>query len=407
MEEALRLRRGQQNLTAAQAAALERFCDERIAEFLSITPVDEPAVEEHLAEAYLSAGLPPPTEVYWLDGPLELVAAWTPPGVLEKIKAQLNQRMLAQLAPIAQAVAWKSSAASVSLDVRAAVRGDEGSVIDEARLTTLQARIKARLESRLRAAISSHIQPLLYVSVADVAYSSFSHDIEELYERYDYFDAGHYDGVDLVCSSIDSAARDSVQSTEDVRYGAVYAYLARYYLPNRAEALDWVSRHVSGYWLGKELALLVRRPRVLGHDGVGQLHHAADKCIEYHDSWGFYAWHGVGVSRKVILAPQNLTARDFFRARNLEVRRVIQARLGERFASVLGENVIDRGPRGVLYEVDVPGERDRRARYVKVRDASTAREYYLRVPPTISTAEAAVAWTFGLTTAEYQPEQES
>jgi hypothetical protein len=75
MEKALRLRPGQENLTSAQAAALERFCDERIEEFLSITPVDEPAVEEHLAHAYSAAGLPPPAEVYWLDGPLELVAA--------------------------------------------------------------------------------------------------------------------------------------------------------------------------------------------------------------------------------------------------------------------------------------------------------------------------------------------
>jgi len=407
MDEALRLQAGQQDLTPAQAAALERFCDERIEEFLSIAPVDEPAVEERLAQAYLSAGLPPPAEVYWLDGPLELVAAWTPPGVIEKIKARLNQRMLARLAPITREVAWNSSAAGVWLDVRAAVRGDEGRAVGEAGLSTLQARVQAQLESRLRAAISSRLLPLLNTSVADATFSSFNHHVEDLYERYDYFDDDHRDGVDLVCSSIFSAARDSIESTEDVRYGAVYAYLARYYLPNRAEALDWVSRHVSGYWLGKDLALLVRRPRFLAHDGAGQLHHAVGKCIEYRDGWGFYAWHGVGVPRKVILAPQTLTARDFFRARNLEVRRVIQERMGERFVTVVGENVIDSGPRGVLYEVHLPGNRDRRARYVRVRDASTAREYYLRVPPTISTAEAAVAWTFGLTAAEYQPEQES
>ena len=33
--------------------------------------------------------------------------------------------------------------------------------------------------------------------------------------------------------------------------------------------------------------------------------------------------------------------------------------------------------------------------------------YYLRVPPTIETAEEAVAWTFGLNTDEYHPAQES
>jgi hypothetical protein len=315
--------------------------------------------------------------------------------------------MLAQLAPIAQAVAWKCSVAGVWLDVRTSVRGDEGRAVDAAGLSTLQARINAHLETRLRAAISSRLLPLLNTRVADAAFSTFSHDMENLYERYDYLNGDLRDGVDLVCSSIFSAARDSIQSTEDVRYGAIYAYLARYYRPNRAEALDWVGRHVSSYWLGKELALLVRRPRFFAHDGAGQLHHVAGKCIEYPDGWGFYAWHGVGISRKVILAPQTLTARDFFRARSLEVRRVIQERMGERFASVVGENIIDSGPRGVLYEVNVPGDRDRRARYVKVRDAATGREYFLRVPPTVTTVDAAVAWTFGLAAGNYQPAAET
>jgi hypothetical protein len=42
-----------------------------------------------------------------------------------------------------------------------------------------------------------------------------------------------------------------------------------------------------------------------------------------------------------------------------------------------------------------------------VQDASTDREYYLRVPPTIQTVEEAVAWTFGLTAGEYRPARET
>jgi hypothetical protein len=410
MDEALRLHPGQENLTPVQAAALERFCDERIEKVFSTAPVDEPAVEARLAQAYTTAGLPPPAEIYWLNGPLELVAAWTPPGVLEKIKARLDQRMLARLAPIAPAVAWKSSAAGAWLEVRTTVHVDEGAAVDEAGLSTLRARVNARLEARLRVAITSRTLPLLSTSVADGAFGSFSHNLEELYERYDYYPSfkdGLREGVDLVCSSIFSAAHDSIMSFEDVRYGAAYAYLAQYYLPNRAVALDWVSQHVCGYWLGKELALLVRRPRLLARDGAGQLHCEAGKCIEYGDGWGFYAWHGVRVPQKVILAPQTLTARDFFRARDLEVRRVIQERMGERFASAMGGNVIDTSLRGALYEVNLPGDPDRRARYVRVRDASTGREYYLRVPPGISTVDEAIAWTFGVAAEDYQPAAET
>jgi len=47
------------------------------------------------------------------------------------------------------------------------------------------------------------------------------------------------------------------------------------------------------------------------------------------------------------------------------------------------------------------------AHYVRVRDSSSEREYYLRVPPEIMRADEAVAWTFGLTEEEYQPEQEA
>src|SRR5262249_16411618 len=150
-----------------------------------------------------------------------------------KIKARLNQGMLARLAPIARAVAWKSSAAGAWLEVRTSVQGDEGKAVDEAGLSTLRARVNARLESRLRVAITSRTLPLLSTSVADGAFGSFSHEDEDLYGRYDYFDADHHDGVDLVCSSIFSAARDSIRSFEDVRYGASLAYFAAWYVTNQ------------------------------------------------------------------------------------------------------------------------------------------------------------------------------
>jgi hypothetical protein len=109
----------------------------------------------------------------------------------------------------------------------------------------------------------------------------------------------------------------------------------------------------------------------------------------------------------VIRAPERLTREDWSDARNIEVRRVIQERMGARFIAELGGAVLDEGLRGILYEVDLRGDPERVARYVQVRDASTQREYYLRVPPQIRTADEAVAWTFGLAAGEYRPMQES
>jgi hypothetical protein len=110
----------------------------------------------------------------------------------------------------------------------------------------------------------------------------------------------------------------------------------------------------------------------------------------------------------VILEPDELTRDDFLSERNVETRRIIQERMGaERFVWELAATYIDGGPQGVLYEVALPDDPDQVARYVQVEDPSTGREYYLRVPPSIQTAAEAVAWTFGRTTDEYHPAQET
>jgi hypothetical protein len=113
------------------------------------------------------------------------------------------------------------------------------------------------------------------------------------------------------------------------------------------------------------------------------------------------------VPEKVILGPETLTREDWSEARNVEVRRIIQERMGQRFVTELGGVVIDIDPRGTLYEVALPGDPEQVARYVQVQDASTDRSYFLRVPPTIQTAAEAVAWSFGLSVEAYHPTQET
>ena len=93
--------------------------------------------------------------------------------------------------------------------------------------------------------------------------------------------------------------------------------------------------------------------------------------------------------------------------KNIEVRRCIQEKLGERFVTLLKGKTINKGTRGELIEIDLKEDPDKVAHYVKVKDASTAREYYLRTPPTIMTADESIAWTFGLEVETYKPSIES
>ncbi len=165
---------------------------------------------------------------------------------------------------------------------------------------------------------------------------------------------------------------------------------------------------VSGYHLGSREAWLIHKPIRLEQDEQGRLHCPDALCIQYSDGWGFYAWHGVLVSEQVILHPERLTREDWLQESNLEVRRIIQERLGpDRFIALVGGTCIDRGQRGKLLAVDLGDDPERVAHYIHVQDTSTERQYYLRVPPSISRADEAVAWTFGLDEQEYQPEQET
>jgi hypothetical protein len=113
------------------------------------------------------------------------------------------------------------------------------------------------------------------------------------------------------------------------------------------------------------------------------------------------------VPERVILTPERLTREDFLTEPNVEVRRVIQERMGARFVSELGGVVLDVGPRGTLYEVALLGDPEGVARYVQVQDASAERHSFLRVPPTLQTAAEAVAWTFQVAGEDYHPAQET
>lgn len=188
---------------------------------------------------------------------------------------------------------------------------------------------------------------------------------------------------------------------------ANYRFFDTYLTSNDLHALACFNERVSGYWLGTKRAFLVRRPRTLTLDAAGRLHSETGTCLEYPDGWGLYAWHGVQVSERFILAPDRLAREDFLNEPNLEMRRVMQERMGGRFVSELGGTLMDEGPAGRLYEVLLPHDPERVARYVQVQDASTERQYVLRVPPTVQTAAEAGAWIFHRSVEEYRPGQET
>jgi hypothetical protein len=122
-------------------------------------------------------------------------------------------------------------------------------------------------------------------------------------------------------------------------------------------------------------------------------------------------WRGVPVTEQIVFRPETLAADDVLKERNAEVRRVILERVGfERFLELAHAKVLDtdrdKGGERRLVHVDMNGDEDLRC--VSFICPSTGRQYIIRVPPTVSTCHAAVAWMAGFDNPdEYNPAAES
>jgi len=92
---------------------------------------------------------------------------------------------------------------------------------------------------------------------------------------------------------------------------------------------------------------------------------------------------------------------------NAEFRRALIEAMGgiAAYMRAAKAKVIHKDETGQLLRV---GDGERVVTAVRVKDATHPRRVYvLRVPPTVTTAREAVAWTFGMTADEYRPTVES
>jgi len=173
------------------------------------------------------------------------------------------------------------------------------------------------------------------------------------------------------------------------------------------EALDKCIKSGIGYlWLSNTMLYAIPFPKIT-IDEKKRLHCEDGCAIEWNPKEKSWWFHGVKVTQKIVETPEKLTKNDWIKETNLEVRRIIQERMGERFVKELKGKKIHKGAYGELLEIDLPNDPDKVARYAHVKDTSTKREYYLRVPPTIADADEAIGWSFEETKETYKPVQQS
>ncbi len=161
----------------------------------------------------------------------------------------------------------------------------------------------------------------------------------------------------------------------------------------------------------QRLVLACESPIAASLNDRDQLHNPDGAALEFRDGFKIYAINGVILPPDAILAPHKLQLAEIERQENVEVRRILIQQYGmERYLQDSGAEQIDVDEFGVLYRKSLPT--DEPIVVVKVINATpepdgTYKYYFLRVPPHMTTARAAVAWTFNMNSEEYAPRTES
>lgn len=164
-------------------------------------------------------------------------------------------------------------------------------------------------------------------------------------------------------------------------------------------------------YIHKEFCIVSERPEVLTVDAQNRPHNETGPFCRWRDGSALYAWHGTRVPAWVIEHPGRITADHITREANAEVRRVMLERMGaDRYIAAIGAQPVDQSDYGRLYRVEIPD--DEPVVMVRLENSTpepdgTSKEYWLRVPPTITRAREAVAWTFGMDESEYAPAAQS
>jgi hypothetical protein len=182
---------------------------------------------------------------------------------------------------------------------------------------------------------------------------------------------------------------------------------------SRAEVAGWcnLARQAAAYSFFERACFVCDRPLDLKQDERGRFHCQDGPAVSFADGYQIHSWHGISVSKEIIESPQEITVETIQFERNAEVRRVMIERFGTaRFLAESGAKQIQEDECGILYRKDLFN--DEPIVMVKVINSTpepdgTFKEYFLRVPPTISTAKAAVAWSFGMKQDEYTPKVET
>ncbi|GIH93653.1 DUF6745 domain-containing protein [Planobispora siamensis] len=317
-------------------------------------PADRPGAEAGIRLAYRGAGLPEPEKIIWVDSPAAGARAITTLGAGRSVREEVRTRpweraraeVHASLGPVEWPVAWSLTGGRLWDPVNALV-------------TQIRRGVAATEESEAA-------------------------------------------GVALRASTL-----DAVLGQQDAPWLSLFDALDR----PEVEALVQVARAAGWWWPFERVAIVCERPAELHLDELSRLHRAGGPAMVFPDGFALHAWGGMPVPADFALSMATLTPERIRTEDNAELRRVMLEHFGyDRYLAESGATPLHRDETGILWRIDLPG--DEPVVMVEVVNSTaepdgTFRKYWLRVPPATRTAREGVAWTFGMSEADYRPERET
>jgi len=353
-------------LTAEHEADLRRTYDEWLLVGRSTAPIDEAAARGVISQMYVRIGEHPPA-VLFFSSPMMCILAY---GALCSLTAAQSEKDTGM-----------KGASQLESQLGSQLRSQLESQLE----SQLWSQLGSQLRSQLRSQLGSQLESQLESQLGSNYFAGQQWCAWEVF--YDF------------CRRI------------GVKYSGDEDALLDLWLEQ--------SRTCHWWWPYKGLVLASARPIVLHVDDAGRLHCDDGPALAYADGWSIYAWHGLRLENTdIITRPESITVDQIQQETNAEIRRVLLERHGtERFIRDSGAIPVHADTCGSLYRIELPDdeplvlvkllngtpEAERGDGLIQAPDGSWRKQYWLRVPPTIKTARAAVAWTFGMRPTEYRP----
>lgn len=172
---------------------------------------------------------------------------------------------------------------------------------------------------------------------------------------------------------------------------------------------DWfqISQNCSLYVAYENVFFASLKPTHISLNAEKLLHAEEGPALQYADDSKVYALYGMQVPEKLIISPRTLKMTDIDNEKDPLVRQLLAERYGlTKYWQNKQARVIHQDDFGTLFRVD--REEDTPMMLVRVINSTpepdgSFREYFLRVPPDVTTARDAVASTFGLAGHEFCP----